>query len=158
MFGNYLVDKFNAGATLGLIMLAADMALQGRQNNGLRHILWPVQSRLALIAAAIFTLAIALAGVHLGLLSILLTVVALLMLVIDLAYQNQRANDRESASSLEQFHLATTVAAMLLLAVMLVSNRASGSPTLSALAFGLALGAQLVGRWQFYERLNEREL
>jgi DMSO reductase anchor subunit len=51
-----------------------------------------------------------------------------------------------------------SVAAMLPLAVMLAGVRGDWTPTLFALAFCLALGAQLISRWLFYEQLDEREL
>jgi DMSO reductase anchor subunit len=41
---------------------------------------------------------------------------------------------------------------------MLAGVQGVWSLTLFALAFCLALGAQLIGRWLFYEQLNEREL
>ena len=58
--------------------------------------------------------------------------------------------------------LALISAAMLPLAAILgnaeIVQKIRQVPDLLKLAFLLALGAQLIGRWQFYERVNEREL
>ncbi len=82
----------------------------------------------------------------------------MLLLAFDLALQGRCEDKRGKDFWLEQLRLALNVAAMLSLAVILASNDGSGSPGLFLLAFCLTLGAQLIGRWQFYERLNERAL
>jgi len=84
--------------------------------------------------------------------------VGLLLLALDLALQGRQETNRGKGFWLAQLHLALSVAAMLPLAVMLAGVRGDWPPTLFALAFCLALGAQLIGRWQFYEQLDEREL
>jgi hypothetical protein len=47
---------------------------------------------------------------------------------------------------------------MLPLAAVLGGAQSKLLPNLLALAFCLALGEQVIDRWQFYERLAEREL
>jgi DMSO reductase anchor subunit len=61
---------------------------------------------------------------------------------------------------LEQLLLAMSIASMLSLNVLLAAAfiRRYWEPNLIALAFIMALGAQLIGRWLFYKRLEEREL
>jgi anaerobic dimethyl sulfoxide reductase subunit B (iron-sulfur subunit) len=84
--------------------------------------------------------------------------VGLLLLALDLALQGRRETSKGKGFWLAQLQLALSVAAMLPLAVMLAGVRGDWSPTLFALAFCLALGAQLISRWLFYEQLNERAL
>jgi DMSO reductase iron-sulfur subunit len=84
--------------------------------------------------------------------------IGLLLLALDLALQGRQATSKGTDFWLAQLRLALSVAAMLPLAVMLAGVRGDWSPTLFALAFCLALGAQLIGRWLFYEQLGEREL
>ena len=88
----------------------------------------------------------------------LLMVVGLLMLAFDLALQDRHENSKGKGFWLTQLRLALSVAAMLPLGIVLAGASTGTIPSLIVLAFGLALGAQLIGRWQFYERLNEREL
>jgi DMSO reductase anchor subunit len=85
-------------------------------------------------------------------------VVGLLMLAFDLALQDRHENSKGKGFWLTQLRLALSVAAMLPLGIVLAGASTGTIPSLIVLAFGLALGAQLIGRWQFYERLNEREL
>ena len=84
--------------------------------------------------------------------------VGLLLLAIDLALQGRREDGQGRAFWLAQLRLALTVAAMLPLAAVLGGAQAGLLPNLLALAFCLAVGEQAIGRWQFYERLTEREL
>jgi anaerobic dimethyl sulfoxide reductase subunit B (iron-sulfur subunit) len=84
--------------------------------------------------------------------------VGLLLLALDLGLQDRRGVDQEHAFWLAQLRLALTVAAMLPLGIVLAGARTGMFPSLMALAFGLALGAQIISRWQFYGRLDERDL
>ncbi len=84
--------------------------------------------------------------------------VGLLLLALDLALQGRQETNKGKGFWLAQLHLALGVAAMLPLAVMLAGVRGDWCSTLFALAFYLALGEQLIGRYLFYERLNERTL
>jgi len=88
------------------------------------------------------------------------TVLALLFLSTDLALWKRRETGSRHIFWPEWLRLALNVAAMLPLAVILAGAAIRGiwEPNLLTLAFGLALGEQLIGRWLFYERLNEREL
>jgi anaerobic dimethyl sulfoxide reductase subunit C (anchor subunit) len=87
------------------------------------------------------------------------TVAGLLLLALELVlYSRQDSGEPKQPFGLNQFRLAFTLAAMVLLVIILARAGLDLSPGLSALAFILALGSQIIGRWQFYERLNEREL
>ncbi len=87
-------------------------------------------------------------------------VLALLFLATDLALWKRQETGFRQIIWPEQLRLALNVAAMLPLAVILAGAAIRGiwEPNLLMLAFGLALGAQVIGRWQFYEKLNERVL
>jgi anaerobic dimethyl sulfoxide reductase subunit C len=88
------------------------------------------------------------------------TVLALIFLATDLALWKRRETISRDIFWPEQTRLALNVAAMLTLAVILAGAAIRGiwDPNLLMLAFGLALGEQIIERWLFYERLNEREL
>jgi len=82
----------------------------------------------------------------------------LLFLVLDLTLQFRHDNGVKHASALEQLRLGLTETALIPLLTLLVGNPESRAPILFALAFSLALGAQLIARWQFYKQLNDRLL
>jgi hypothetical protein len=88
----------------------------------------------------------------------LLMAFGLLMLAFDLGLQSSHEKSKGKRFWQTQLRLALSVAAMLPLGIVLAGASTETIPSLMAMAFGLALGAQLTGRWQFYERLNEREL
>jgi anaerobic dimethyl sulfoxide reductase subunit C len=88
----------------------------------------------------------------------LLMAVGLLMLAFDLALQGRHEKSKGKGFWPTQLRLALSVAAMLPLGIVLAGASKGTVPGFLALAFGLALGAQITGRWLFYERLNEREL
>jgi len=85
-------------------------------------------------------------------------VVGLVCLTFNLAIQGRQETNAIRGFWLTQLRLAMAVAALLPLIFVLAHFDYGLLPLQFSLAFGLALGAQLIGRWQFYERLNEREL
>jgi anaerobic dimethyl sulfoxide reductase subunit C (anchor subunit) len=86
----------------------------------------------------------------------------LALLALDPALQGKQKYARGKAFWLALLRFALIVAAVLALAGVLRSAYTAENirqvPDLLGLTFLLALGAQLIGRWQFYEKLNEREL
>ncbi len=105
-----------------------------------------------------FNLFVATPGDTLRHLSISVAAVGTLLLAFDLALQGRQQNSNGQGFWLTQLRLALGIIAILPLAVMLAGAEVDQFPDLTAQAFWLALGAQLIGRWLFYERLNEKEL
>lgn len=88
-----------------------------------------------------------------------LTTAGLLLLALELALHGRQDNrDARQVFWPNQLRLALSVAAMLPLAVILAGIQVYWSLDLFKLVFWLALGAQLINRWLFYEQLNMRAL
>ncbi len=84
----------------------------------------------------------------------------MLLQAVELGLRNRQETGLRQFFWLEQLLLAMSIASMLSLNVLLPAAfiRRYWEPNLIALAFVLALGAQIIGRWLFYKRMDERAL
>jgi DMSO reductase iron-sulfur subunit len=84
--------------------------------------------------------------------------ISIILLAVDLIFKSNLEIGDGNEFWRVQLRVALNIGAMLSLAIILASYGGSWSPTLFTLAFILALVAQLFARWQYYKRLNDREL